>query len=87
MSDLVLAERAGHVLVTTMNRPVVRNAPSPALIDELSAVLRGADADPEIRAIILTGAEGGSGGGRGGRRGAGPGRRAGGTVTRQWTLS
>jgi enoyl-CoA hydratase len=56
MSDLVLAERAGHVLVATMNRPEVRNALNPALIDELSAVLRGADADPEIRAIILTGA-------------------------------
>jgi enoyl-CoA hydratase/carnithine racemase len=39
-----------------MNRPEVRNALNPALIDELPAVLRGADADPEIRAIILTGA-------------------------------
>lgn len=38
MGGLVLAERAGHVLVATMSRPKVRNALSPALIDELSAV-------------------------------------------------
>ncbi len=54
--DLVLTERVGHVLVATMNRPQARNALNPELINELSAVLRGADADPEIRAIVLTGA-------------------------------
>jgi len=54
--DLVLTERAGHVLIATMNRPQARNALNPELINELSAVLRGADADPEIRAIVLTGA-------------------------------
>jgi enoyl-CoA hydratase len=56
VSDLVLTQRVGHVFVATMNRPEVRNALNPALIDELSAVLRGADADPEVRAIVLTGA-------------------------------
>lgn len=55
MSDLVLTQRVGHVLVATLNRPEVRNALNPALIDELSAVLRSADADPEVRAIVLTG--------------------------------
>jgi enoyl-CoA hydratase len=57
MSDLVLTERAeaDHVLVVTMNRPEARNALNPELIDELSARLRDADADPDVRAIILTG--------------------------------
>lgn len=56
MSDLVLTERVGKVLVATMNRPEARNALDPGLMDRLSAVLRAADADPEVRAIVLTGA-------------------------------
>lgn len=56
MSDLVLTERVGNVLVVTLNRPEARNALSPELMDELSAVLKSADADPEVRAIVLTGA-------------------------------
>ena len=56
MSDLVLTERAGAVLVATLNRPEARNALNPELIDELSAVLREADTDPAVRAIVLTGA-------------------------------
>ncbi|WP_405945745.1 enoyl-CoA hydratase-related protein [Streptomyces prunicolor] len=56
MSDLVLTERIGAVLVATLNRPEARNALNPELIDELSAVLREGDADPAVRAIVLTGA-------------------------------
>ncbi|SEG84994.1 short chain enoyl-CoA hydratase [Thermomonospora echinospora] len=56
MSDLVLTERVGNVLVMTMNRPEARNALDPALMDELTVVLRSADADPEVRAVVLTGA-------------------------------
>jgi enoyl-CoA hydratase len=55
MSDLVLTHQEGHVVVVTMNRPEARNALNPELINELSATLKNADADPEIRAIILTG--------------------------------
>mgnify|MGYP001157634715 CR=1 FL=1 len=58
MSDVVLTERAGAVLVVTMNRPEARNALDPALMDGLTAVLRGADADPEVRVVVLTGAGG-----------------------------
>ncbi|WP_405813188.1 enoyl-CoA hydratase-related protein [Streptomyces sp. NBC_01390] len=54
--DLVLTERVGHVIVATMNRPEARNALNPELIQELSAVLKEADADPTVRAIVLTGA-------------------------------
>ncbi|WP_327406570.1 enoyl-CoA hydratase-related protein [Streptomyces sp. NBC_01288] len=56
MSDLVLTERIGAVLVATLNRPEARNALNPELIDELSAVLREADTDPAVRVIVLTGA-------------------------------
>ncbi|MGW0830509.1 enoyl-CoA hydratase-related protein [Streptomyces prunicolor] len=56
MSDLVLTERIGAVLVATLNRPEARNALNPELIDELSTVLREADGDPAVRAIVLTGA-------------------------------
>jgi enoyl-CoA hydratase len=55
MSDVLLTHRDGNVLVATMNRPEARNALNPDLIDALSAALRDADADPEVRAIILTG--------------------------------
>ncbi|MER7638632.1 enoyl-CoA hydratase-related protein [Streptomyces sp. NPDC126522] len=56
MSDLVLTERIGAVLVATLNRPEARNALNPELIDDLSVVLREADTDPSVRAIVLTGA-------------------------------
>lgn len=56
MNNLILTKRADHTLVVTLNRPEVRNALDPALMDELSAVLRSADADPDIRVIVLTGA-------------------------------
>ncbi|MFF5302916.1 enoyl-CoA hydratase-related protein [Streptomyces sp. NPDC013161] len=56
MSDLVLTERVGAVLVATLNRPEARNALNPELIDDLSTVLREADTDPAVRAIVLTGA-------------------------------
>ena len=56
MSDLVLTEGIGNVLVATLNRPEARNALNPELIDDLSDVLREADADPAVRVIVLTGA-------------------------------
>ncbi|MFD4876173.1 enoyl-CoA hydratase-related protein [Streptomyces sp. NPDC058420] len=56
MSDLVLTERIGAVLVATLNRPEARNALNPELIDGLSVALREADTDPSVRAIVLTGA-------------------------------
>ncbi|WP_328935634.1 MULTISPECIES: enoyl-CoA hydratase-related protein [unclassified Streptomyces] len=56
MSDLVLTERIGAVFVATLNRPEARNALNPELIDDLSVVLREADTDPSVRAIVLTGA-------------------------------
>jgi enoyl-CoA hydratase/carnithine racemase len=53
-----LVSREGHVLVVTMNRPEARNA----LSGEMMSIMREAwdevDANPEIRACVLTGAGG-----------------------------
>src|SRR5215470_18159541 len=51
----VLVERAGPVGVVTLNRPRVLNALSPALVAELNDALGRLDADPEVRAAVLTG--------------------------------
>ncbi|HEY4025277.1 MAG TPA: enoyl-CoA hydratase-related protein [Candidatus Dormibacteraeota bacterium] len=51
----VLVDRDGPVGVVTLNRPPVLNALSPALIAELGRALSGFDADPEVRAAVLTG--------------------------------
>ena len=46
----------GYVATVTLNRPEKRNALTPTLVNELIVALEGADADPEIGAVILTGA-------------------------------
>ena len=51
----VLVDRHGAVGVVTLNRPRVLNALSPALIAELTDALDGFDADPDVRAAVLTG--------------------------------
>lgn len=56
MTDAVLTERDGHVLVVTLNRPEARNAVNGELTLGLGAALETAENDPEIRAVVLTGA-------------------------------
>lgn len=54
--SLVLVERpAPHVALLTLNRPEARNALNPALRAELRAHFLALSADPDCRAIILTG--------------------------------
>ena len=53
--DLLYA-KDGHAATITLNRPDRLNAISLAMLVSLSAALRQADADPEVRVIILTGA-------------------------------
>lgn len=55
MSDLVY-ERQDHTAVITLNRPERMNAISFEMIGELGRVLEEIDRDPEVRAIIVTGA-------------------------------
>ena len=56
MSDLVLAERRGPVLMLTLNRPERLNAWTDALEECYYGRLDAAEDDPEVRAIVVTGA-------------------------------
>lgn len=56
MSDLVLAERRGSALVLTLNRPERLNAWTDALEECYFARLDAAEDDPDVRAIVVTGA-------------------------------
>ncbi|PPJ22575.1 enoyl-CoA hydratase [Nocardia nova] len=52
----VLVERRGHVLLITLNRPQARNAVNADMCVQVGDALETADSDPEIRAVVLTGA-------------------------------
>jgi 2-(1,2-epoxy-1,2-dihydrophenyl)acetyl-CoA isomerase len=56
MSSFVLQERQGSVLRLTLNRPDVLNAFNLAMARELQGALDRAASDPDIRAVLLTGA-------------------------------
>lgn len=55
-TDVVLTERRGSVLILTLNRPDRFNAWSEALEQRYYALLDEAEADPEVRAVVVTGA-------------------------------
>ncbi len=56
--DNLLLERADSVLRITLNRPDVRNALSPEMVSELSAVIDGVRQDRTVRALVIRGAGG-----------------------------
>ncbi len=56
MSDAVLTERRGHVLLVTINREDARNAINLAVSDGVGEAIETAENDPEIRAVVITGA-------------------------------
>src|SRR5436305_1449440 len=59
MTPVVLHERlADHVELVTLNRPGARNAVNSVLASELDAIVRKLEADPEVWAVVLTGAGG-----------------------------
>lgn len=47
---------AGHIALVTLNRPEVRNAVNGALARALEAVVVETEADPDLWAVVLTGA-------------------------------
>src|SRR5579863_4786530 len=55
VSDELVRERRGAVLVARLNRPEARNSLNGALISAISAAIIDAEADPEIRALVITG--------------------------------
>lgn len=58
MSEQILVERDGPVLRVTFNRPEQHNAMTFAMYEGLVAACEQADADDEIRAMVLRGAGG-----------------------------
>ena len=50
-----VTERRGHVLLARINRPDKRNAMNGAVMAGIGRALLTADADPQIRAVVLTG--------------------------------
>ncbi len=54
---IVLVEREDEVAIVRLNRPEVLNALNPELLSRLTESLENLDADPQIRAIVLTGNE------------------------------
>jgi enoyl-CoA hydratase len=55
-TDAITLDAEAGNLVITLNRPHVLNAWDAAMRAELARVLRSADEDPAVRAIVLTGA-------------------------------
>lgn len=55
-AEPVLVERRGRTLWITINRPDRRNAINGAVIEGLMAAMAAAGNDPDLRAVVLTGA-------------------------------
>jgi enoyl-CoA hydratase/carnithine racemase len=55
--NVLLVRDFDAVRLVTLNRPAARNSLAVELIHALSSALRSADADPDVRAIVLTGAD------------------------------
>ncbi|MBB05955.1 MAG: enoyl-CoA hydratase [Pseudooceanicola sp.] len=58
MKDFLQTQRHGATLVMTLNRPERKNAFTRAMLREMKEQLSRAADDPEVRAVILTGAGG-----------------------------
>src|SRR5688500_10927685 len=52
-----LVERYEAVAVVRMNRPERRNALSPAVMEQLAAIIGELDADESVRCIVITGTD------------------------------
>jgi enoyl-CoA hydratase len=55
--DLILVERTDGLLLLTLNRPEQRNPVDHATVRRLHDLLTNADADSDITAVVLTGAD------------------------------
>ncbi|MEV0757400.1 enoyl-CoA hydratase/isomerase family protein [Streptosporangium sp. NPDC050280] len=54
-SETVLVERTGPVTIVTINRPEAYNALNAEVLSRLRAAVLDADADPAVRAVVVTG--------------------------------
>jgi enoyl-CoA hydratase/carnithine racemase len=55
--NLILAEQRGAVALARLNRPDVRNALSPELMEELAALVELWDEDPGVGCIVIAGGD------------------------------
>lgn len=53
--DVVVRQQQGNVLILRLNRPEARNSFNPAVMDALGGAILEAEADPDLRAIVITG--------------------------------
>ena len=58
MTDAIITERRGRVLIITMNRPEAKNAINGPLATGLWAAIEELNTDPDLTAAVLTGAGG-----------------------------
>ena len=56
VAPAALTERRGNVMVITLNRPEARNAVNSALSTAVGDALADAQDDPDVRAVVITGA-------------------------------
>jgi enoyl-CoA hydratase len=56
-ADLVLVDKGDGIAVVTLNRPEARNALDSAMLRALPATMAEVDADDDVAAIVLTGAD------------------------------
>ena len=54
-AEALVRERHGHVLVLRLNRPESRNALDAPLLEALGGAIVAAEADSDVRAVVLTG--------------------------------
>jgi enoyl-CoA hydratase/carnithine racemase len=52
----ILYDKHNHIATLTLNQPEKRNAYSPEMAVKLTQYLRECDTDPDVRAVIITGA-------------------------------
>jgi enoyl-CoA hydratase/carnithine racemase len=53
--EQIRSERRGEVQVLTLNRPERLNAWTPTMAEELAGAIEGANRDPDVGAIVMTG--------------------------------
>jgi enoyl-CoA hydratase/carnithine racemase len=57
VSEVVETSLDGHVALLRLNRPEVRNALSPEVMERLASELERMDPDPEVRCVVIAGSE------------------------------
>jgi enoyl-CoA hydratase/carnithine racemase len=57
VSEVVETSLDGHVALLRLNRPEVRNALSPEVMDRIASELERMDPDPEVRCVVIAGSD------------------------------